>query len=316
MMERLFLQVHQCIQAHLLEMLSSILRTKQLCISKHIEDHLHVPVVVREDMLLHSLSEVSIVLVILLEEANLHFTDEHWVGGHQSTGSSQVGDGSDLTKVRLLLWTHFIDAYKVLLLFRVEHTLEFIEDHLLLGINLLLLFPHQYAIQETLLITTFGLLELHFEFILEHVFVWVTNPLLISLLVNFPIKIVCHTFFRLIERFILFDRVRLVIVLLFTNQTFILGYELEVLRNHLISIFFLLMLRQEVPNIALVEVTKVTPLLNNLRKSFNDEVNKLGVIVSHVVLLYDDILWQVNVHFHVLNEELNLRQVVMGGKQS
>ena len=76
------------------------------------------------------------------------------------------------------------------------------------------------------------------------------------------------------------------------------------------------MLRQEVPNIALVEVTKVTPLLNNLRKSFNDEVNKLGVIVSHVVLLYDDILWQVNVHFHVLNEELNLGQVVMRGKQS
>ena len=97
-------------------MLSSILGTKQLCIPKHIEDHLHVPVVVREDMLLHSLSEVGVVLVILLEEADLHFTDEHWVGGHQSTGSSQVGDCSDFTKVRLLLWTHLVNAYKVLLL--------------------------------------------------------------------------------------------------------------------------------------------------------------------------------------------------------
>lgn len=80
-------------------MLAGILRSEELSIPKHIEDHFHVPVVVGEDVLLNSFSEIRIVLVVLLEEADLHFSNKHRVCGHQGTRSSQIRDGSDLTEV-------------------------------------------------------------------------------------------------------------------------------------------------------------------------------------------------------------------------
>ena len=90
MMERFLLQVLKSVKAHLLEMLSCVLRAKQLRVPEHVENHLHVPVVVGEHMLLDSLSEVGVVLVVLLEEADLHLSDQHWVCGDQSARSSQV----------------------------------------------------------------------------------------------------------------------------------------------------------------------------------------------------------------------------------
>ena len=44
-------------------------------------------------------------------------------------------------------------------------------------------------------------------------------------------------------------------------------------------------------NITLMKVTEVTSLLNNLSKSFDDKVDEFGIIVRHVVLLNDDVLW-------------------------
>lgn len=56
-----------------------------------------------------------------------------------------------------------------------------------------------------------------------------------------------------------------------------------------------------------MKVAEVSSFLDNLGESFNDEVYELGFWVSHVILFNYDILRQVDMNFHILNEELYLR---------
>ena len=47
-------------------------------------------------MLLNSLAEVRIILIVLLEEADLDLADQHGGRGHQGARAAQVRDGCDL----------------------------------------------------------------------------------------------------------------------------------------------------------------------------------------------------------------------------
>lgn len=159
-----------------------------------------------------------------------------------------------------------------------------------------------------MLVSALCLLELHFELVLKNIFVLVTHPLFISLLINLSVKIMHHSF-SFSRLFLGFIGLWFKICISFLCSRFsdtLLGDHLKVLRNDLISILHLLMLCQKVANVALVKVTKITTLLDHLSKAFDNEVNELGVVVGHVILFYDDVLGQVNMDFHILDKEFNL----------
>ena len=189
----------------------------------------------------------------------------------------------------MLLGAHFVDAYEVLLLFGVKHTLESLKNHFLLGINLLFLLPHQNLVQETLLIALFGLLEFGLEFILKSIFILVTYALLISLFIDLTIEI----YDTIILQFWFNNRYKLVIclfiwILFLISNTFLCNH-FKVSCNLLIGIFFL-MLSEKMADITLIKVAKVASLLNYLGETLNNKINKLTLIICHVVLLYDYIL--------------------------
>jgi len=91
--------------------------------------------------------------------------------------------------------------------------------------------------------------------------------------------------------------------------------QFEILSHFVVGVL-LLMLCHEVVDVVLVEVAEVSALLDDPRAAFNDEVHELRLAVSHVVLLHDDVLWQVHVHLHVLDEELDLGEIIVGGEET
>ena len=50
------------------------------------------------------------------------------------------------------------------------------------------------------------------------------------------------------------------------------------------------MLSEKMADITLIKVAKVASLLNYLGETLNNKINKLTLIICHVVLLYDYIL--------------------------
>ena len=60
-----------------------------------------------------------------------------------------------------------------------------------------------------------------------------------------------------------------------------------------------------------MEVAEVSSFLYYLRKALYDEVDELTLRVRHIVLLDDNILREVYMDLHVLDEELNLGQIVV-----